>query len=76
MNKYELLKQNEDVNYQYIKNGILSYNLIRDLEIYEAFNQLEDYIYNTMKYEILAEQYELSSKRIEQIVSSMNIQIT
>lgn len=75
MNKYELLKQNEDVNYQYIKNGILSYNLIRDLEIYEAFNNL-DTIYASMKYEILGEQYELSSKRIEQIVSNMNIQIT
>lgn len=71
MNRYELLKQNENIIFQFVKNGILSYMMIRDIEIYESFNEIEDDITKEMKYIILAEQYELSVKRIEQIIYNM-----
>lgn len=76
MNRYELLKKNENIIFQFVKNGILSYMMIRDIEIYENYNQLEDNLTKEMKYIILAEQYELSVKRIEQIVYNMQSVIT
>lgn len=70
MNRYELLKKNEDVLYQFVKAGILSYQVIRDIEIYEAFNNIE--IQNKeMKYIMLSDSFELSTKRIEQIIIQM-----
>lgn len=75
MNRYELLKQNENLIFQFVKNGILSYMMIRDIEIYESFNGIEDDITKEMKYIILAEQYELSVKRIEQIIYNMTNKI-
>lgn len=75
MNRYQLLKQNNEINYIYLKNGIISYQLIRDMEIYEKFNQLES-ITKEMKYILLGEEFELSKYRIEQIISTMNTQIT
>ena len=40
MTRYELLKNNEDVMLQFIKAGVLGYQVIRDIEIYELFMQL------------------------------------
>lgn len=75
MNRYQLLKENENITFQYVKNGILSYMIIRDIEIYESFNSLEDNINKEMKYILLAEQYDLSTDRIKQIVYNMQTQI-
>jgi hypothetical protein len=61
MNKYELLTENKQLIYQFVKNGILSYLMIRDIEIYETYLNLNDNI--TIKY-ILSDQYELSPDRI------------
>lgn len=49
--------------------------IIRDIEIYESFNQLDDSISKEMKYILVGEQYELSTKRIEQIIYNMNSKI-
>ena len=74
MNRYELLKQNYELIFQFVKNGILSYHILRDMEIYEAYNELTSTT-NEIKYILLGEQFELSSKRIEQITRSMNNEI-
>lgn len=71
MTRYELLKKNEKIIYQFIKNGILSYMVIRDIEIFESLNELEDIISKEMKYLLLGEQYELSTDRIKQIIHQM-----
>lgn len=71
MTRYELLKKNDKINYLYIKNGILSCMMLRDIEIFETFNDMEDNIGKEMKYLLLAEQYELSTDRIKQIIHQM-----
>ena len=71
MTRYELLKKNEKIIFQFIKNGILSYMVLRDIEILESLNDIEDTIGKEMKYILLAEQYELSTDRIKQIIHQM-----
>jgi hypothetical protein len=75
MNRYELLKKNENITFQYVKNGILSFMILRDIKIYETFLQLEDEISKEMKYIMLAEENELSTDRIKQIIYNMNAKI-
>lgn len=70
MTRYELLKNNEDVMLQFIKAGVLGYQVIRDIEIYELFMQL-NLKNNEAKYMYLGEVYELSSIRIQQIIYNM-----
>jgi hypothetical protein len=70
MNKYELLKINKLI-YQFVKNGILSYLMIRDIEIYETYLNLNDNITKEIKYILLSDQYELSPDRIKQIIYQM-----
>jgi hypothetical protein len=72
MNRYQLLKKNEEIIYQFIKNGIISYQIIRDMEIYETFIQMDNTT-NELKYIILADDYELSSQRVKQIITTMKI---
>jgi hypothetical protein len=60
MNKYELLTENKQLIYQFVKNGILSYLMIRDIEIYETYLNLNDNITKEIKYILLSDQYELS----------------
>lgn len=45
--------------------------MLRDIEIFETFNDMEDNIGKEMKYLLLAEQYELSTDRIKQIIHQM-----
>lgn len=71
MTRYQLLKKNEAINYKYVKNGILSFMILRDIEIYESFVNLQDTIIKEMKYIVLSEQYDLSTDRIKQIVYNM-----
>ncbi|MEW5675542.1 hypothetical protein ABGT15_04455 [Flavobacterium enshiense] len=71
MNRYQLLKRNEKLIFQFVRNGILSYQIIRDIEIYERFDEMEEPI-KDVKYLVLGEQYELSPNRIEQIITQMN----
>ena len=71
MNRYQLLKKNEAINFKYVKNGILSFMIIRDIEIYESFNTIPDTVIKEMKYVLLAEQYDLSTDRIKQIIYNM-----
>jgi hypothetical protein len=61
MNKYEL--ENKQLIYQFVKNGILSYLMIRDIEIYETYLNLNDNITKEIKYILLSDQYELSPDR-------------
>ena len=70
--RYQLLKANEETMFSFVKAGILSYQIIRDCEIYEQFIQLGDEISSQAKYLILGSDYELSSKRIEQIINTMS----
>lgn len=74
MNRYQLLKQNDSMVFLFVKNGILSYQVIRDMEIFEEFNRLQN-LTNELKYILLGEQFELSAKRIEQIITSMKNEI-
>lgn len=74
MNRYELIKSNEELTFQYVKNGILSYQIIRDMDIYEKFNSLDN-LTNEIKYILLADEFELSKSRIEQIITSMKCEI-
>lgn len=76
MNRYQLLKDHEDTIYLFVKAGVMSYKTIRDIEIYESYVALEkEPIYNFIKYDILAEEYELSTKTIEQIVYQMQREV-
>ncbi len=74
MNRYQLLKENEELIFQFVKNGILSYQCIRDMQIFEEFNEMNE-LTNDLKYILLGEQFELSAKRIEQITRSMNNEV-
>jgi len=74
MTRYELIKSNEELTFQYVKNGILSYQIIRDMDIYEKFNSLDN-LTNEIKYILLADEFELSKSRIEQIITSMKSEI-
>ena len=76
MNRYELIKKNENTIFQFIKNGIISYQIIRDIEIYENYLSIEETTNNLAKYILLGEEYELSHKRIEQIIYNMQKLIT
>jgi hypothetical protein len=71
MNRYQLLKQNDKIIFKFIKNGILSYQIIRDIEIYENFQAMSDIKNFETRYILLGDEYELSAKRIEQIVLQM-----
>jgi hypothetical protein len=71
MTRYELLKANEDTMYQFIKAGILSFQVIRDIEIFERYQELEGLLNQEAKYMILSDEYELSIKRIQQLVLNM-----
>jgi DNA polymerase III delta prime subunit len=72
MNRYQLLKDNEDTIYLFVKAGILSFRILRDIDIYESYLEHDEEIKNNqLKYILLAEQYELAEKTIEQIVYSM-----
>ena len=76
MNRYELLKKNDTITFQFVKSGILSYMILRDIEIYESYNAIDENITKELKYIILSEQYELSVKRIEQIIYNMQSVVT
>ena len=70
--RYQLLKENEEIIYLFIKNGIITSLIIRDIEIYKTFIKLEESIKNfELRYSLIGEEYELSAKRVEQIVLSM-----
>lgn len=71
MNRYQLLNKNKNILFTFIKNGILSYQINRDMEIYESFITLDETLTNEVKHYILGEQFELSSKRIQQILYNM-----
>ena len=71
MNRYELLKENQELIYKFIKNGILSYMMIRDIEMYENYLSLDENITKEIKYMVLADEYELSNDRIKQIIYQM-----
>jgi len=70
MTRYQLLKDNEDIVFQFIKAGVLSFQIIRDIEIFETFQEIP-LNNNEAKYLLLGDQYELSAKRIEQIIYQM-----
>lgn len=74
MIRYELLKQNEEIIYQFIKNGIMSYQILRDLEIYQRFLELNEET-NELKFWLIADEFELSKSRIEQIIMNMRKEI-
>ncbi|GEM_PF-4154783 len=72
MNRYKLLKNNTNIIFQFIKNGILSYQVNRDIEIYETYVAMnDDGVTKEVKHLILADTFELSPKRIEQIIYNM-----
>lgn len=72
MNRYQLLKNNTNIIFQFIKNGILSYQVNRDIEIYETYLAMnDDNVTKEVKHLILADTFELSPKRIEQIIYNM-----
>lgn len=75
MNIYEFLKANEVLIGKLVKNGIQDYYVIRNMEIYEAFQEMNKTDYKENCYLILAQQYELSKSRIEQICSFLSKRI-
>jgi hypothetical protein len=75
MNKYQLLKKYQEIIFIFIKNGILSYMLIRDIEMYENYLSLDDNMNKELKYMLLADEYELSPDRIKQIIYQMQKEI-
>jgi hypothetical protein len=75
MNRYELLKENEDVIFQFVKNGILSYKIIRDMEIFESYLQLQEDLTQELKFVLLGEEFGLSHKTIEPIIYTMKNEI-
>lgn len=45
--------------------------MLRDIEIFESYINLGDNLNKDMKYIMLGEEFELSNKRIEQIIYQM-----
>lgn len=76
MTRYELLKNNDNLIFQFVKNGILSSQIIRDMEIYQRYNELDEITFNQLKYHFLSEEYEVSEKTIERVIYQMNRTIT
>lgn len=76
MNRYEFTRNNDNLIFKLIKNGMLSYQLIRDCEIYERFIEMNEEINNEIKYITIGEEFELSHKRIEQIIYNMKKKIS
>lgn len=76
MNRYQLIKKNKNIIHTFVKNGILSYMVLRDIQIFEAFQQQEKDLPKELKYILLAEQFELSTDRIKQIIYNMQSLIT
>ena len=76
MNRYQLLKSKKNIIHTFVKNGILSFMVIRDIEIYEVFQQLHKDIPKELKYIMLSEQFELSTDRVKQIIYNMQSIIT
>jgi len=74
MNRYEYLKENEEIIFQFIKNGIISYQLLRDMDMYNSYESMNQ-ITNELKYIVLAEDYELSTQRVKQIILNMKNEI-
>ena len=72
MNRYNFIKDHEDILLQFIRKGIISYQIIRDTEIYEAFKAMKFPKNRQDKYIELANEFELSPARIEQICYSMS----
>ena len=72
MSRYQFLKENEDILLQFIKEGIISLNIIRDMEIYETFKSYKKQIQFKDRYIELANEFELSPNRIEQIILGMS----
>jgi tyrosine-protein phosphatase YwqE len=74
MNRYQLLKENENILYQLVRNGIITVLVMRDMEIYERYEAMT-ITNNESKYLLLGDEYELSTKRIQQIVYNMQSKI-
>ena len=74
MNRHELITENKDVIHTFVKNGIISYMILRDIDIYNEFLLLGD-AKKELKYIILADKFELSIDRIKQIVYSMSSEV-
>ena len=71
MTRYQLLKKHKTIVFLFVKYGIINYQVIRDMEIYEQFQLMKDVPHNEAKYLVLADSYDLSTSRIEQIIYSM-----
>ena len=72
MNRYQFIKENEDILLQFIRKGIITLNIIRDMEIYEAFKAMKYPKQYKDRYIELANAFDLSPNRIEQIIYAMS----
>lgn len=60
-----------DINlivYKMVRNGLMDYSIIRDIEITNNYKAMNDNLSKQIKYELLSDEYELSSERIKQII--------
>ncbi len=74
MTIYQLIKQEEETIYKLVKAGIITYTIIRDISIYQRFEELAP-MNKESRYLIIGDENELSLKRVQQVVLNMERKI-
>ena len=71
MTRYDLLNTNRDLIFQLVKASVLSYHIIRDMEIFEKFKAMDSVEFAEARHLVLADEFELSKRRVEDIIYNM-----
>ncbi|WP_277899616.1 hypothetical protein [Galbibacter pacificus] len=66
----DFITKNEPIIHQMVQYGLLSFTIIRDIEIYKKWKEIK--LNETSKYLILANDYELSTRQVQRIINNMN----
>jgi len=72
MSKYRMINEPHNLNVivKLIRNGFLSPNIIRKINIYDKFYQMEGT--KMEKYKALAEEYNLSAYTVRKLITNLN----
>lgn len=71
MKNYDYMKANLSTVEELVKRGLMSFTIVRDLDIYTSFLSLDKFS-KEGRYAILSHDFQLSEKRIEQIVANLS----
>ncbi len=69
----DFILKNEKLIHQMVQYGLLSYYIIRDIEIYKKWKELN--FNETSNYLLLADDYDLSTRQLQRIINNLNKEI-